>query len=431
MINALLSRSKNAGRVGLLVSLGLLLAGPLLAQQDTIPRRPPPVKNIELENVDVAPAAVDTQGWLLLDRDIQLELEGAVENLYNFKFDKAERQFLSLRRRYPQHPMPYFLMGLSTWWKIVPSNAHETRYDRRFLAYMDSATTKADALVARDPRNYEANFFLAAAHGFSARLHAERANWRKATVHSHRALDNLEKSKEANGLSPEFLFGQALFNYYAVWIAEEYPWLRPVLLFFPKGDRELGLRQLRNVATNGVYTGAEAKVFLMRINNSERERKPSEALPLARQLAQAYPDNAYFQRYYALLCFTAGEFGECERVSREMLDKLNRGLPGYESISGRYASYFLGWLLQNKYKDPEKAKDYFERCLVFSEAGGQTDGGYYLYAHGHLAKLAAQREDVAAARRHYEVVLKQSARKSTMHAEANAYLKTHQAGRRK
>lgn len=33
----------------------------------------------------------------------------------DFKFDKAERQFRSLRRRYPQHPMPYFLLGLSTW----------------------------------------------------------------------------------------------------------------------------------------------------------------------------------------------------------------------------------------------------------------------------------------------------------------------------
>jgi hypothetical protein len=65
--------------------------------------------------VAVAPQEIDTQGWLLLDKDIQLELDGAVHNLYNFKFDKADKQFRSWRRRYHQHPLTYFLLGLSTW----------------------------------------------------------------------------------------------------------------------------------------------------------------------------------------------------------------------------------------------------------------------------------------------------------------------------
>ncbi|UOQ78781.1 hypothetical protein MUN84_09730 [Hymenobacter sp. 5516J-16] len=168
-----------------------------------------------MSNVDVAPAAVDISGWLLLDKDIQTELDGAVQNIYNFKHDRAERQFRSLRRRYPNHPMPYFLLGLTTWWKIMPSNITSQQYDKVFLAYMDTAITRGEALYKRDNKNYEACFFLSAAYGFSARLNAERHNWRKATFASKNALAYLEKSQEANGLSPEFLFGQALINYYA------------------------------------------------------------------------------------------------------------------------------------------------------------------------------------------------------------------------
>jgi predicted Zn-dependent protease len=274
------------------------------AQTDTT-RQLPGIRTIEIDNVDVLPAAIDTKGWLLLDKDIQTELEGAVHNLYNFKYDKAEKQFRSLRRRYPHHPMPYFLMGLSTWWKIMPTSFSSKQYDNIFYAYMDTAITKAETMYKQDEKNYEASFFLSASYGFDARLHAERRDWRKATVSSKRSLDFLQKSKEANGLSPEFLFGQALFNYYAVWIPENYPLLKPVLLFFPRGDKTLGLNQLRTVANTGFYTSTEAKVFLMKILNNE-ENKSAAAMPVARQLAAEYPDNAYFQRFYALMTFREG-----------------------------------------------------------------------------------------------------------------------------
>ncbi|SNR70199.1 hypothetical protein SAMN06269173_105221 [Hymenobacter mucosus] len=406
------------------VLLMVLLPLAALAQQPESTRVAPidTSRQVQLDNVDIAPNAVDTEGWLLLDKDIQTELEGAVYNLYNFKYDKAERQFRSLRRRYPNHPMPYFLLGLSTWWKIMPTNNQTKQYDKLFFAYMDTAITKGEALYEADNRNYEACFFLAAAYGFDGRLHADRRDWRKATVSAKRALDYLEISKEANGLSPEFLFGQALFNYYAVWIPENYALLKPVLLFFPKGNKSLGLQQLRNVADNGFYVGPEARVFLMKILLNE-ENKPEAALPIARYMASTYPDNAYCQRFYALVCFNQSEFRECERISRDILDKLNRGMPGYEAISGRYATYFLGWLTQNKYKNIAKAKEYYQRCIVFAESTGEVNGGFYVYANLALARLADQDKDKKAAIRYYTVVRDVSEHDTEQYIEAKAYLK--------
>ncbi|NVO83538.1 tetratricopeptide repeat protein [Hymenobacter terrestris] len=400
----------------LLCSVLLLLCLPSIAWAQQ-----PDTTRIRLENVDVAPLAADISGWLLLDKDIQTELEGAVYNLYNFKYDKAERQFRSLRRRYPQHPMPYFLLGLSTWWKIMPSNITNKQYDKVFLAYMDTAVTRGEALYKKDNKNYEASFFLSAAYGFSARLNAERSNWRKATVESKRALSYLEKSREANGLSPEFLFGQALINYYAPWIADNYPLLRPVMLFFPRGNKQLGLQQLRNVAANGFYTGPEAKVFLMKILQNQ-ENKPAEALPIAQQMATTYPDNGYFQRFYALMSYQVGDLRECERVSRDILDKINRGMPGYEGISGRYATFFLGSLMESRYQDLDKARDYYQRCVVFSESTGDNQQGFYLYALLNLARISAKQNNPEDATRYYQEVFKKADRKSEAQKEAKAYL---------
>src|SRR6478735_1577989 len=75
------------------------------------------MNTIMIDSIEVIPQAKDIKGMMLLDVDIQNELGGAVDNLYNFKYARAEKQFKSLRRRYPTHPMPYFLMGLSQWWK--------------------------------------------------------------------------------------------------------------------------------------------------------------------------------------------------------------------------------------------------------------------------------------------------------------------------
>jgi hypothetical protein len=373
--------------------------------------------------VEVAPAAIDTRGWLLMDPDIKLELGGGVANLYNFKFDKAERQFRSLRRRYEQHPLPYFMMGLSAWWKILPTNVTTKQYDKIFFAYMDTATSKAEALYDQDHKNYEACFFLSAAYAFSSRLHAERHDWPRATIEAKRALSYLNKSRGANGLSPEFLFGQALFNYYAVWIGEEFPWLRPVLLLFPKGNKELGLLQLRNVADNAVYTAPEAKFFLVKSLTSEREGQTEAAFPVARSLAADYPDNPYFQRIYAMQCFNRGAFRECERVSLDILDKLNRGQVGYDGFSGRYATYYLGFIQEKKYKDIAKAKAYYQRCIVFSESTDQVKSGYYRYANLSLATIATDENDLVAARRHYKAVLASADRDSEMYQEAEEFMK--------
>ena len=410
--------------VRLLFCWSLLLLGPLVARAQTADtvRRRGTMRVVHLDSVAVAPQAIDTKGWLLLNKDIQQELDGAVHNLYNFKYDRAEKQFRSLKRRYPEHPLAYLMLGLNTWWKIRPTSFQTKIYDRPFFAYMDSAITKAETLYKADKQNYEATFFLAAAYGFSARLHAERHDWRLATVDSKRALNYLQKSQEANGLSPEFLFGQALFNYYAVWIPDNYPLLKPVLLFFPKGDKNLGLQQLRTVATTGFYTATEAKVFLMGILKNE-EGNGADALPVAKQLAATFPDNGYFQRFYALLAYDQGEFVECERVSKEILEKISQGLPGYEAISGRYASYFLGYLMQYRYRDPAKARDYYQRCIVFSESSGDTSGGFYLFANANLARLADKGRELATARRYYTVVKDIADRKSEQYKEASAWLK--------
>ena len=143
---------------------------------------------------------LDSVKTLLTNMTLQIEITSGVDDLYNFKFERAESQFHWIRRAYPEHPLPYFLLGLSNWWKIAPNVDNKT-YDEPFLAYMDTAITYAEAMFEKDEQNLEAPFFLAAAYAFKGRLYSERSNWTKATFAGKSSLKYLEYSKKHSGPS--------------------------------------------------------------------------------------------------------------------------------------------------------------------------------------------------------------------------------------
>ncbi len=364
---------------------------------------------------------IDSVEYLLTNQTVQIECTSGVDDLYNFKFKRAESQFHWLRRYYPKHPLPYFLLGLSQWWKIAPNLNNET-YDEVFLAYMDSSIIFAEQLFDEDESNVEASFFLAGAYGFKGRLYSERKQWTKAAIVGKRALKYMEYCRKKDDLSPELLFGDGLYNYYSVWIPENYPMLRPFLWFFDKGDKAQGIEQLQTVSREAFYTRVEAQYFLMRIFAIE-ENNPYEALRIAQYLHNTYPDNPYFHRFYARMLYQTGQYNELEPICKSILDKINNNITGYEEISGRYASFFLASIYKIAKQDFAKAKAYYQLTVGYAEAIDAESSGYYLYALTYLAQFAKREKDYDEAWIYYQKILEHADKKHPTHDEAKAYKK--------
>lgn len=365
----------------------------------------------------------DTTIILLSDLTVQLECAQALDDLYNFKFEKAEQQFRWLKQKYKWHPLPYFLMGLIEWWKIMPDLTNK-QYDDTFLAYMDTTIFVSENLYKNHPPyKVESMFFLAAAYGFKGRLYSEeeRKNWTKAAAAGKQALNYLEKSKGYHSLSPELLFGDALYNYFSVWVPENYPSLKPVMWLFPKGDKALGLKQLKEVSYNAFYTRTEAMVWLMRIQNSYENNK-QEALHLSSYLNKTYPDNPFFHRYYARSLYSSGRFTEAEPICKRILERIDSGHLGYEATSGRYASFFLGQIYETRNKLPE-AKKYYLLSKMYSEQVGATESGYYLFSLISLGEIAEKQGSKTEAKYYFKEVKKRSKKKDEAYKDAKKRLK--------
>lgn len=358
--------------------------------------------------------------YLLLDKGLQFRITENVNALYNFDFETAERGFRVMQYQYPEHPLPYFLLGLSTWWKIAP-DVENDKYDDLFIDQMDVVIDKAEKLLDEDPKNKEAAFFLAGAYGFQGRLYSERKSWTRATFAGKNALKYLNMSRGEEELGPELLLGDALFNYFSVWIPENYPLLKPVVAMFPKGNKALGLKQLEDVAQNAFYARIEAQYFLFRLYASE-EKQPYKALAITDYLHGKFPNNPYFHRSYARHLYTVGRITEAKEISEEILQRIDDKWTGYESNSGRYAAFYIAQYY-DRLGDQREAKKYYLKTLSYGEESETQESGYYLYSLIALGKMANQENNKALAKSYFNQVKKYAKRKHPAHKEARDYIK--------
>ncbi len=368
-----------------------------------------------------------SKGMLLLTTEVQIEATQAINHMYNFKFYEAEREFNYLKVKYPDHPLPDFLLGLMEWWKIVP-NTENVIYDERCIEYMDKSIEKAEK-IWDDSENPEAAFFMAAAYAFKGRLHSERKHWTKATFAAKNALKYLDRSRSFSDFSPELMFGDGLYNYYFHYVKENYAMLRPVLWLFPKGDKPKGISQLEKVSYNAFYTRTEARYFLLQIYGLENMNE--KALNLSKYTYETYPDNPFFQRFYARSAFVAGRVTEAKTIAKSILQKIDEHYPGYEGVSGRYAAYILGYYAMNYDRDNKEAKTYFQKTIDFAKQTGSTNSGYYWSSMIALGKIASQDQDYDTAIEYYKQVIDDSERKSSQREEAKKLLTEAKKARRK
>ncbi|WP_018617917.1 hypothetical protein [Spirosoma luteum] len=362
------------------------------------------------------PSAFDKKyDGLLKHPGVQIESAEAINQMYNYKFYEADKEFRWLRLRYPNHPMPYFLMGLAEWWKIVP-NTDVTDYDDRCLALMDTTITLAEKLYDDSENKLEPAFFLAAAYAFKGRLYSERKKWTKATLAGKNALKYFQKCKGNSDLNPELLFGDGMYNYYAQWIPENYPLLKPVLMLFPKGNKNAGIKELEKTANTAFYTRVEARYFLVQIYGMENQY--DKAYEMSKYMTEQYPDNPFFERYYARSAFVTGRLPEAERVSKDILAKIEQGKTGYEGVSGRTAAYILAYTNQLFYKNRPEAKIYYQKAIDFAKQTNSVNTGYYLSSVLGLAKIATEEKDYDLAQTYFNEVIDKGERKSSQYKEA-------------
>lgn len=317
-----------------------------------------------------APPETTTAYTSILDdpRVRRLGKEG-LDHLYNMEREEAEVAFDAIEAMYPDHPVGPFLRGLNIWWDIMVDLPAET-HDRAFFREMDSAVRRANRMLKRNRKDFDAMFFKGAALGFSGRLKSNRGMWFKASLDGKNALDYVMAIAEKADENADYGFGKAIYDYFSVVIPQQYPIVRPFMLFMPSGDKERGLRNLQRTVDEGYFIRTEAAYFLLQIYYTY-EKDFNKSGEYVQWLRREHPKNSFFHLYEGRVYFRWGRWADAQRVFEDVLAAYDSHQPGYSRTIGEQALYYLG-RTHMVYRRYNEALVHLRRLETLTEPAGES-----------------------------------------------------------
>lgn len=291
-------------------------------------------------------------------------VQQGIEQVYNFELDSARASFQKVVDMYPEHPGGHFFVAMVDWMNILV-NIEDESLDEKFFEQLETVIDLSDKILKQRSHDLSALFFKGGSIGFRGRLRAHRGSWVRAANDGRRALPIVRRAEQLSPENADILLGKGIYNYYASVIPEMFPWVRPFLIFFPSGDKEEGLEQLRIASENARYAGIEASYFLMQILYFN-EKKYREGHELAERLHQRFPLNPLFHRYYGRFSVALGRWDDAYKSFTSVIERYNDGKDGYTIAAVREAEYYVAqYLFNNNYLN--EALNHYAKVLEYSD----------------------------------------------------------------
>ncbi len=327
-----------------------------------------------------------------------------IKQIYSINFGDAEDTFRKLMADYPEHPSGRFFLAMIDWWRILLDLDVET-YDELFFQKIEDVIYNCEQVLEKDPNNVDALFFKGGAIGFRGRLRAYRESWLKAADDGREALPIVEQASQLDPNNVDVQLGFGIYNYYADVIPNQYPLLKPLMIFFPEGNREKGIEQLTNTALKGKYAKYEARYFLMTLYYTY-ESDPYKADEFANMLITDFPNNPIFEKWKGRIQIKRGDYYSGSKIFSSVMTKAEKNLPGYKTQkTKREASYYIGLQYRNV-GQLDSAKYCFQMCADLSkEIDTKEESGFWVNAYLYLGMINDQLGNRDEAVSYYEKLL--------------------------
>ena len=344
--------------------------------------------------------------WAIMRNDADSLIRLGSDYIYNVQFDSATACFHQVIQKYPNHPAGYFLDAMVEWWKIRLFR-ETTKYDDVFLKKIDKVINICEKRLDSNQADITALFFIGGAYGYRGRFYAIRKSYINVANDGRRGYNALTECWKLAPGNHDIQLGTGLYNYFVIAFTEKYPVLKPLTTFFPKGDKKIGILQLKSAAKYARYDAVEAEDVLLQIFY-QFEENYTEALKIVEKLNSKFPDNPYFHRYLGR-CYIINGYSyrkKAENVWREIIKRCIRKKIGYDRLTAREALYYVGYLLMLK-GSYHKALKYFFKC---DEASRYVDkngpSGFMVKTNLHIAKIFLKQGKMKYAVKQYRKILR-------------------------
>jgi tetratricopeptide (TPR) repeat protein len=260
-------------------------------------------------------------------------LEGRIRELVwlNFSGRAAEsfERISNILASDPSNYQAYFIRANCYGW-FIASNPENRRYDNSLMESLTACIEHAQKIDESTSEYAQALYFKSLAQVFEAKFKGIRGHNFLSRWATREAKATAE---ELVGKYPEDIDARlplGIFHYF--WGGSPI-WARVAqfTIMLPRGQQELGLEMLEEIAGEGNDSKLWASVVLLYIyiQNSQYEQK---ALELAERLHNMFPDNAIFQLVLGDRYRGQGRWVLAEAVYRSIVTKVSSRQPGYDEV---------------------------------------------------------------------------------------------------
>ncbi|MDR2577910.1 MAG: tetratricopeptide repeat protein [Chitinispirillales bacterium] len=210
----------------------------------------------------------------------------SIDLVFRENYRQAEEEARKIVRAYPDHPAGYFFLAAvaEAWMHRFQS----TRREAEFYRFCDQAIERAERILAANPRDDWARFFLGGADGYKGTYEARHERYITAFRFGWKGVSVFLRMASDGSTIPDINFGIGTYEYWRSALTRMLWWMPGV-----PDNRASGIQKLRDVMANGLYTRTAAGMVLIDIFMNEN--RPQDALNLSDRLAQQHPRALVFQ----------------------------------------------------------------------------------------------------------------------------------------
>ncbi|HET6527239.1 MAG TPA: hypothetical protein VFG39_00665, partial [Balneolaceae bacterium] len=125
---------------------------------------------------------------LINNPKFRVDAKAAVDSIYNFNFDGADKRLSIWKEKYPSHPLWTLIDGMKFWWKVL-SDLEDTSHDEQFYHIMKKASYQAGKLLYKNPGHADGLIIKAISNGYLARQYANRSEWLTSLNYARKAMN--------------------------------------------------------------------------------------------------------------------------------------------------------------------------------------------------------------------------------------------------
>jgi tetratricopeptide (TPR) repeat protein len=277
-------------------------------------------------------------------------------HIYNNEFDQALTYFQAQLKADPNDPQNYNHIAQTLLFREMlrdgamesqmvsgnnpflrrPKMEISTEEKQHFLGCIQQSISLSDARLQHNPKDVEALFALAAAHGLKSNyLFLVDKSWIDSLKEATAARRETERILQIDPKQVDAYFVIGLDHY----IVGSLPfYLRAIgAMGGFTGDRARGIREMEEVREHGTRNRYDAEVMLAVIYR--REKDPRKAIPLLQDLAARFPRNYLFRFEQVQMYSDAGNEKAALQVIAEMESLQANKTPGYTDIPPEKIQY--------------------------------------------------------------------------------------------